>query len=95
MTEKENREDKTVRQFILFCRTALKYEKLNYYNEQKYRAERENHIDILTARQLGMSGRFFDTCHADYFSVMGYESGIVDCDLAQEELPFVTRGIMP
>ncbi len=52
MTEKENREDKTVRQFILFCRTALKYEKLNYYNEQKYRAERENHIDILTARCL-------------------------------------------
>lgn len=83
MTEKENREDKTVRQFILFCRTALKYEKLNYYNEQKYRAERENHIDILTARQLGMSGRFFDTCHADYFSVMGYEIGIVDGDLAQ------------
>ena len=25
-------EDKTVRQFVLFCRTALMYEK-NYYNE--------------------------------------------------------------
>lgn len=36
-----------------------------------------------------MSGRFFDTCHADYFSVMGYEIGIVDGDLAQalRELP--------
>ena len=32
MTDKE---DKTVRQFVLFCRTALMYEKKNYYNEQK------------------------------------------------------------
>ena len=50
LTEKEDREDKKVRQFILFCRTALKYEKLNYYNKRKHRAERETHIDILTAR---------------------------------------------
>ncbi len=50
MTDKE---DKTVRQFVLFCRTALMYEKI------------------------------FDTYHADYFSVMGYEIGIVDGDLAQ------------
>ena len=27
--------------------------------------EREIHIDILTARQLGMAGRFFDTYHVD------------------------------
>lgn len=37
----------------------------------------------------------FDTYHADYFSVMGYEIGIVDGDLAQGEVPFVTRGTMP
>ncbi len=96
MTEKEDREDKAVRQFILFCRTALKYEKLNYYNERKHRAERETHIDILTARQLGMAGRFFDTYHADYFSVMGHEIGIVDGDLAQalRELPDGHRQIV-
>jgi len=26
-----NQEDKTVRQFVLFCRAALMYEKKNYY----------------------------------------------------------------
>lgn len=65
LTEKEDREDKKVLQFILFCRTALKYKKLNYYNERRYRAERESHIDMLTAKQLGMKSRFFDTYHAD------------------------------
>lgn len=30
-----------------------------------------------------MAGRFFDTCHADYFSVMGHEISIADGDLAQ------------
>ena len=44
MTDKE---DKTVRQFVLFCRTALMYEKKNYYNERKHRAERETHIEML------------------------------------------------
>ncbi len=80
MTDKE---DKTVRQFVLFCRTALMYEKKNYYNEQKHRAERETHIETLTPRQSGMLEKIFDTYHADYFSVMGYEIGIVDGDLAQ------------
>ena len=35
LTEKEDREDKKVRQFILFCRTVLKKEKLNYYKMPK------------------------------------------------------------
>ncbi len=39
MTDKE---DKTVRQFVLFCRTALMYEKKNYYNEQKHRGRTRN-----------------------------------------------------
>ena len=58
--------------------------------------EREIHIDILTARQLGMAGRFFDTYHVDYFSVMGHEIGIVDGDLAQalRELPEKHRQIV-
>ncbi len=51
MTDKE---DKTVRQFVLFCRTALMYEKKNYYNEQKHRAEREAHIEMLSLKQSGM-----------------------------------------
>ena len=40
-------------------------------------------------KQSGMIGEIFDTYHADYFSVMGYEIGIVDGDLAQalRELP--------
>lgn len=86
MTDKE---DKTVRQFVLFCRTALMYEKKNYYNERKHRAERETHIEMLTPRQSGMLEKIFDTYHADYFSVMGYDIGIIDGDLAQalRELP--------
>lgn len=96
MTEKEDGEDKKVRQFILFCHIALKYEKLNYYNERKYRAKRESHIDMLTAKQLGMAGRIFDTYHDDYFQVMEHEIGIVDGDLAQalRELSDVHRQIV-
>lgn len=41
-----------------------------------------------------MIGEIFDICHTDCFSVMGYEIGIIDGDLAQEELPFVTKGTM-
>ncbi len=80
MTDKE---DKTVRQFVLFCRTALMYEKKNYYNEQKHRAEWKKHIEMLLPGQSGMAEKMFDTYYADYFSVMGYEIGIVDGDLAQ------------
>ncbi len=80
MTDKE---DKTVRQFVLFCRTALMYEKKNYYNEQKHRAERETRIEMLSSNQSGMAEKIFDTYHADYFPVMGHEIGIVDGDLAQ------------
>ena len=80
MTDKE---DKTVRQFVRFCRTALMYEKKNYYNEQKHRVEREKHIEMFSPKQSGMVEKIFDTYHADYFSVMGYEIGIIDGDLAQ------------
>ena len=55
MTDKE---DKTVRQFVLFCRTAFMYEKKNYYNEQKHRAERETHIEMLSPKQSGMLEKF-------------------------------------
>ena len=86
MTDKE---DKTVRQFVLFCRAALMYEKKNYYNEQRNRAERETYMEMLSLRQSEMIEKIFDTYHADYFSVMGYEIGIIDGDLAQalRELP--------
>lgn len=116
-----------MRQFVRFCRTALMYEKKNYYNEQKHRVEREKHIEMFLPKQSGMVEKIFDTYHADYFSVMGHEIGIVDGDLAQalrklpdkkyrlcycitllvwvtgrlaksmaqEEVPFVTRGTMP
>ncbi len=80
MTDKE---DKTVRQFVLFCRTALMYEKKNYYNEQKHRAERETRIEMLSPKQSGLVEKVFDTYHADYFPVMGHEIGIADGDLAQ------------
>ena len=49
MTDKE---DKTVRQYVLFCRTALMYEKKNYYNERKHRAERETHLDMLSLKPV-------------------------------------------
>ena len=86
MTDKE---DKTVRQFVLFCRTALMYEKKNYYNERKHMAERETHIVMISHKQSGMPEKIFDAYLADYFLVMGYEISIVDGDLAQalRELP--------
>lgn len=86
MTDKE---DKTVRQFVRFCRTALMYEKKNYYNEQKHRAERETHIEMLSEKQSKMIKKVFDRYHADYFLIMGNEIGIIDGDLAQalRELP--------
>ena len=46
-------------------------------------AEREAHIEMLSLKQSGMLEKIFDTYHADYFSVMEYEIGIVDGDLAQ------------
>ena len=78
-----DREDKKVRQFVLFCRAALMYEQKDYYTERKHRAERETHIEALSLKQSGMIGKIFDTYHADYFSVMGYEIGIADSNLAQ------------
>ena len=43
----------------------------------------------ISQKQSGMVEKIFDTYHADYFQVMGYEIGIVDGDLAQalKELP--------
>lgn len=58
MTDKE---DKTVRQFVLFCRTALMYEKKNYYNERKRRAERETHIEMLSLKQSGIQSSKWQT----------------------------------
>jgi len=48
---------------------------------------------MLSLKQSGMFEKIFDTYHADYFSVMGYEIGIVDGDLAQalRELPVYPR----
>ena len=96
MTEKEDKEDKIVRQFVLYCHAALKYEKLNYYNERRHRLEREAHIDTFPGKLLGMAGSLFDTYHPGYFHVMGYEIGIVDGDLAQalRELPDRNRQIV-
>ena len=50
---------------------------------QNNRAERETHMEMLSLRQSEMIEKIFDTYHADYFSVMGYEIGIIDGDLAQ------------
>ena len=52
-------------------------------------AERESHIEMFSEKQLEMIDKVFDTYHADYFQIMGYEIGIVDGDLAQalREMP--------
>ena len=78
-----NKEKKTIKQFVKLCRIALKYEKVNYYSERKRMAERESHIEMFSEKQLEMIDKVFDTYHADYFQIMGYEIGIVDGDLAQ------------
>lgn len=46
-------------------------------------------MEMFSEKQLKMVDKIFDTYHADYFYVMGYEIGIVDGDLAQvlRELP--------
>ena len=75
MTDKE---DKTVRQFVLFCRTALMYEKKNYYNEHKHRAERETHIEMLSPKQSGMLEKIFDT-------YLKAESARIKHDLAEND----------
>ena len=84
-----NKEKKTIKQFVKLCRIALKYEKVNYYSERKRMAERESHIEMFSEKQLEMIDKVFDTYHADYFQIMGYEIGIVDGDLAQalREMP--------
>ena len=46
-------------------------------------AERESHMEMFSEKQLETVDKIFDTYHADYFYVMGYEIGIVDGDLAQ------------
>ena len=85
----KDKKDRVVRQFVTYCRMALKYEKINYYNERKSMAERESHMEMFSEKQLETIDKIFDTYHADYFYVMGYEIGIVDGDLAQalRELP--------
>ncbi len=46
-------------------------------------AERESHIEMFSEKQLEMIDKVFDTYHADYFQIMGYEIGIANGDLAQ------------
>ena len=79
----KDKKDRVVRQFVAYCRMALKYEKINYYNQRKRMAERESHIEMFSEKQLEKIDKIFDTYHADYFQIMGYEIGIVDGDLAQ------------
>ena len=79
----KDKKDRVVRQFVTYCRMALRYEKINYYNERKRMAERESHMEMFSEKQLETVDKIFDTYHADYFYVMGYEIGIVDGDLAQ------------
>ncbi len=80
----KDKKDRVVRQFVIYCRMALRYEKINYYNERKRMAERESHMEMFSDKQLETIDKIFDTYHADYFYVMGYEIGIVDGDLAQD-----------
>ena len=79
----KDKKDRVVRQFVTYCRMALRYEKIYYYNERKRMAERESHMEMFYEKQLETVDKIFDTYHADYFYVMGYEIGIVDGDLAQ------------
>ena len=39
-------EEVIVKQFASFCRKILKCEKIDYYRERKYRAERELHLEL-------------------------------------------------
>ncbi len=50
-------EEVIVKQFASFCRKILKCEKIDYYRERKYRAERELHLELFedyeVERQIG------------------------------------------
>lgn len=39
-------EEVIIKQFASFCRKILKCEKIDYYRERKYRAERELHLEL-------------------------------------------------
>ena len=67
----KDKKDRVVRQFVTYCRMALRYEKINYYNERKRMAERESHMEMFSEKQLETVDKIFDTYHADYFYVMG------------------------
>ena len=84
-----NKENKTIKQFVKLCRIALKYEKVNYYSERKRMAERESHIEMFSEKQLEMIDKVFDTYHADYFQIMGYEIGIVDGEMPDRQMQIV------
>ncbi len=40
---------------------------------------------MFSEKQLEMIDKVFDTYHADYFQIMGYEIGIANGDLAQAD----------
>ena len=48
----KDKKDRVVRQFVTYCRMALRYEKINYYNERKRMAERESHMEMFSEKQL-------------------------------------------
>lgn len=76
-------EEKVVSQFVKYCRIVLKYEKVNYYQQQTRRAERECYLEMLGEDELEKIAQTSDTYHTDSFSVTGYEIGIEDGCLAQ------------
>ena len=49
----KDKKDRVVRQFVTYCRMALRYEKINYYNERK---------------RMVSDGKLMETQTANYFS---------------------------
>lgn len=66
-------EEVIVKQFASFCRKILKCEKIDYYRERKYRAERELHLELFEDYEVERLIQTSDTYSFDCFEVMGYE----------------------
>lgn len=66
-------ENIVIKQFVSYCWIVLKYEKINYYREQKYREKHEVHLEMLGEYEVERLTQITDTYNLDSFEIMGYQ----------------------
>lgn len=66
-------EEVVIKQFASYCRKILKYEKIDYYRERKYRAEHELHLEMFEDYEMEMFTQTSDTYYFECFDIMGHK----------------------